>query len=267
MDLKTVVLKKEEGIATITMNRPDVLNAVDDELVADLTAALDNVAGDKQVRVMILTGAGRAFCAGAQIMKGGGRMLADLTSTDAEGLRQNIRAVQVVPRKLYNMEIPTIAMVNGPAVGAGFSLALACDMRVGCEKTRFRVSFTKLGLIPGTGDTWLLPRVVSPAKATEILFLADFVEAEEAHKIGILNKLTTLENLESETMTLAQRLAQGPPIALKLDKMLMHKGMNMDLDTSLEMIAACAPMGLSSEDMKEGVLAFVEKREPHFQGK
>jgi len=266
MDLKTVIVKKEEGIATVIMNRPEVMNAVSTELIADMSAALDKVADDKSLRTMILTGAGRGFCAGAQILKGEGEMLADLTSQRAEGVRQDIREVQVLIRKIFNMEIPTVAMVNGPAVGAGFSFALACDMRVGCEKTRFRVAFTKLGLIPGTGDTWLLPRLVGLAKAKEIIYLADFLEAPEAERVGLLTKLTSGDNLESETMALARRLAQGPPIALKMDKMLMHKGASLDLDAALEMIAACTPSALTSEDMKEGILSFKEKREPRFQG-
>ena len=211
-------------------------------------------------------GIGKDFCAGAQL-KGEGGIIGDLVSQGVAEIHQSIQQIQVLPRKLHNMEIPTIAMVNGAAVGAGFSLALACDMRVGSEKAKFRVSFTKLALVPGTGDTWLLPRAVGPAKAAEIIFTGDFVEAKEAERIGILSKMTTAEELESETMALARKIAQGPPIAIKLDKMLLNKGADLDMDSAFEMIAACAPMGLTSEDMKEGVLAFVEKRDPRFQGK
>ena len=202
-----------------------------------------------------------AFCAGADF---GGKTT--LTETQPEAMRQSLRKSQMVIKKLQGLAKPTIAMINGAAVGGGFDLALACDLRVGSDKARFRVAFTRIGLIPGTGGTWFMPRVVGLAKAAELLFTADFLEAEEAARIGILNKIVSSEELQQETMSLARRIASNPPITIRLDKMLLYKGLEVDLDTALEMIAASEPICLTSEDHKEGIAAFREKREPIFRG-
>ena len=170
-------------------------------------------------------------------------------------------------RGITDLPFPTIAMVNGAAVGAGFDLALACDMRVGSESARMRVAFTALGIVPGTGATWLLPRIVGLPKACELIFTADFIDGKLAKELGIFNHLAPPDQLESVTMALASKIAKGPPIAMKLDKMLIHKGYQMNIESALEMIAGCAPIGLTSEDHVEGVKAFIEKREPDFKGR
>jgi enoyl-CoA hydratase/carnithine racemase len=165
------------------------------------------------------------------------------------------------------MQKPTIAMVNGVAVGGGFDVALACDLRIGSKDARFRNAFVKIGLFPGWGGTWLYPRVMGLGKALEYLFTGDFLGAEEAERLGVLNKMVVPEELEKETMVLARKIAQGPPIAIRLMKLQAYKGLQMDMETALEMAAACETITLNSEDHKEGVAAFREKREAQFKGK
>ena len=164
------------------------------------------------------------------------------------------------------MEKPTIAMINGVCLGAGFDLALACDLRIASEKARFMCGFVKIGLFPGFGAAWLYPRTMGLAKAFELLFTGDTLEAKEAKEIGLLNKLTTPEELESVTMTLAKKITDGPPIALRLMKSQVYKGLGTDLVTALDEAAICESITLASMDHKEGITAFREKRTPSFEG-
>lgn len=269
MDFATILLKKENWIATITLNRPDRLNAVTPKMAHELLAAIEDVDKDDEVRVLVLTGAGRGFCAGADVggMTGGTQEGMGTARSAEEMRRYHSRVVGRICLGLQKLQKPTIAMVNGIAVGGGFDMALACDMRIGSKNTRFRNAFVKIGLFPGWGGTWLYPRVMGLAKALEYLFTGDFLEAEEAEKIGVLNKLVPSEDLERETMGLARKIAQGPPIAIRLMKLQAYKGLQMDLETALEMAAACETITLTSEDHKEGVAAFREKREAQFKGR
>jgi 2-(1,2-epoxy-1,2-dihydrophenyl)acetyl-CoA isomerase len=263
MEFKTLILKREEGIATIILNRPERLNAINSEMISELNHALEEVARDEQVRVVILTGAGRAFSAGADLKE-----VESLSEVTPEDKRRHLEGgAQEVVRRLQRMGKPTIAMVNGAAAGAGFDWALACDIRIGAETARFRAAYTIIGLIPGAGATWLLSRIVGPNRTAEIIFTGDFVEAKEAERIGILNRIFPVEELEKETMALARRIASNPPIALRLDKQLLYKGLEVDLDTALGMAAAFQTICLASEDHKEAVAAFKEKRQPLFKGR
>ncbi len=158
-------------------------------------------------------------------------------------------------------------MVNGAAVGAGCDLAFACDMRTGSENTRFMNAFIRIGLFPGWGGTWLYPRVMALGKALEYLYTGDFIEAEDAEKLGVLNRLVSADELEKETMALAGKIASGPPVAMRLTKLQVYKGLNMDLETALQMAAACETITLTSEDHREGVAAFREKRQAKYQGR
>jgi enoyl-CoA hydratase/carnithine racemase len=167
---------------------------------------------------------------------------------------------------LRKLDKPSIAMVNGAAVGAGFDIALACDMRIGSENARFMVAFTRLGLIPDA-TSWFLPRAVGAAKAAELLFSGDFLGAQEAEKVGVLNKVVPASELEKETMALARRIAQGPPIAHRLNKLLLYQGLDMGMEAALAFNAAAIYLTVTSEDHLEGVKAFVEKRAPVFRGK
>ncbi len=269
MDYQTIVLEKREYIAVLTLNRPEKLNAISSQMTEELVSALDDVDEDDQVRVLVITGAGWGFCSGADVgrMAGGAQRGAGAVR-GAEEIRQGLTrsAGRVIPR-LQKMKKPTIAMVNGAAVGAGCDLSFACDLRTGSENARFMNAFIRIGLFPGWGGTWLYPRVMGLGKALEYLFTGDFIEAEEAEKIGVLNRLVPADELEKETMALANKIANGPPIAIRLTKLQVYKGLDMDLETALQMAAAAETITLTSEDHREGVAAFREKRRPKYQGR
>lgn len=265
MDFETVILKKEGHIATITMNRPEMMNALNIQMLQEMVAAIDEIARNDDVRVVVLTGAGRVFCSGADISEGG--KASGLSGTPVE-MHHNVRnSYQKVALGLQRLDKPTIAMVNGAAVGAGCDFAFACDMRVGSEKARFRNGFVRVGLIPGGGGTWLYTRLMGLGRGLEFLFTGDFLEAEEAEHIGVLNKIVPAEDLERETMELAQKIANNPPLAVQMSKMMAYKALDSDLEAALEQAAACQALALSSEDHREGVNAFIEKREAQFKGR
>ena len=265
MDVETVILKKEGHIATITMNRPEMMNALNTQMLQEMVAAIDEIACNDDVRVVVLTGAGRIFCSGADISEGG--KASGLSGTPVE-MHHNLRnSYQKVALRLQRLDKPTIAMVNGAAVGAGCDFAFACDMRVGSEKARFRNGFVRVGLIPGGGGTWLYTRLMGLGRGLEFLFTGDFLEAEEAEHIGVLNKIVPAEDLERETMELAQKIANNPPLAVQMSKMMAYKALDSDLEAALEQAAACQALALSSEDHREGVNAFIEKREAQFKGR
>ena len=265
MDFETVILKKEGHIATITMNRPETMNALNIQMLQEMVAAIDEIARNDDVRVVVLTGAGRVFCSGADISEGG--KASGLSGTPVEMHRNLRNSYQKVALGLQRLDKPTIAMVNGAAVGAGCDFAFACDMRVGSEKARFRNGFVRVGLIPGGGGTWLYTRLMGLGRGLEFLFTGDFLEAEEAEHIGVLNKIVPAEDLERETMELAQKIANNPPLAVQMSKMMAYKALDSDLEAALEQAAACQALALSSEDHREGVDAFIKKREAHFKGR
>jgi len=265
VDFETVILKKEGHIATITMNRPEMMNALNTQMLQEMVAAIDEIACNDDVRVVVLTGAGRVFCSGADISEGG--KASGLSGTPVE-MHHNLRnSYQKVALRLQRLDKPTIAMVNGAAVGAGCDFAFACDMRVGSEKARFRNGFVRVGLIPGGGGTWLYTRLMGLGRGLEFLFTGDFLEAEEAEHIGVLNKIVPADDLERETMELAQKIANNPPLAVQMSKMMAYKALDSDLEAALEQAAACQALALSSEDHREGVNAFIEKREAQFKGR
>jgi len=273
MDFSTINYNKSEHIATLTLNRPEKLNAINPIMTQEIIRVLNEVDTDDEVRVLIITGAGKAFCAGADV----GTLPGDAKNTTAvpvetsrtpEDIRRGlVSSSGVILPKLQRLQKPTIAMVNGLAVGAGCDLAMGCDLRTGSENTRFMNAFIRIGLFPGWGGTWLYPRIMGVGKALEFLFTGDYLEAQEAEKTGVLNKLAKADELIATTMTLAQKIANGPPIAMRLTKMQVYKGLEVDLDTALQMAAACETITLTSEDHKEGVKALREKRRPQFKGK
>ena len=262
MDYNTIVFNKENHIATITMNRPQRLNAINDQMINELIAAFDYVDNDDDIRVLILTGAGQAFCSGADI-----DLLARAFSTQPVGVWEFIRRLQQIVLHLHRLQKPTIAMINGPATGGGFEIALACDMRIASERSNFIVAAMRRGTIPDLGATWLMPRLMGMAKAAELIFTGDSLDAEEAYRIGLLNKLVSAADLEGETMSLARRIADGPPIAIRVSKVNLYRGLEVDLETALELVSASVPLSVCSEDFQEGVNSFLEKRSAIFKGK
>ncbi|GAB6162412.1 enoyl-CoA hydratase-related protein [Desulfothermus naphthae] len=268
MGYETIQVTKEGQIAKLTLNRPDKRNAINRRMMEELVEALSDIAEDDGVRVLVLTGAGKAFCAGADVdlMPGGGKE--EITEQSVEKLRRSFlfRAVKKIILTLHQMEKPTIAMINGVCVGAGFDLALACDLRTASQYAKFMCGFVKIGLFPGFGAAWLYPRAMGLTKAFEMLFTGDTLVAQEAKEIGMINKLTTAEELENITMDLARKIADGPPIAIRLMKAQVYKGLRLDLATALDEAALCESITLASKDHLEGITAFREKRKPVFKG-
>jgi len=265
MGFQTIIVSKEDHIAKVTLNRPEKLNAVNGQMIGELITAFDDIAEDEEVRALVLTGAGRAFCAGADI---GEDKDSIFNERDPEKIRQRLKSEhQTVLLALRRIKVPTIAVVNGIASGMGFEMALACDIRVGSANARFMVAFTRIGLVASVGGTWFMPRVMGLPKAAELTFTGDFLEAKEAEKIGVLNRLVPADKLGEEAIALAQRIANWPPISIRLAKQQLYEGLLTDLETSLEVAAANQAIAILSPDHKEAVAAFREKRRPVFKGR
>jgi enoyl-CoA hydratase/carnithine racemase len=263
-EYQSVIVEKINHIATLKLNNPP-WNAVNAQLRLDVVAVLQEVNQDKELRVLILTGMGKSFCAGADLKSDTGE--ARTVRLPPVEMYQNFREWHKIARGLHELEIPTIAMVNGNAIGAGMELALACDIRMGSEKARFKVGFISRGSIPVAGGSWFLPRIVGMHKAFEYAFTDRFIEAGEAEKLGLLNHVFTAQDLEPETKKLADQIAKNPPVAVKLAKLFIRKGLNIDLDSILEFVAPTKFLAFSTEDHRESVAAFREKREPSFRGR
>ena len=268
MTYQTIILERKDHVARLTLNRPERLNALNEQMFSELNAALEDVAGDREVRALVLTGAGRAFCASADIKderKGGDRLLGHMEPYETyEFIRSGPQGVTI---KLHQMEIPTIAMVNGLAIGDGFDWVLACDIRVGCERSRFMNAFLQMGLVSNTGGTWLYPRALGVSRALELLYTGDWLEPEDALRLGVLNRLVKLEDLESETMNLAAKIAEKAPVANRLVKGMVYRGMGQSLEEHLHDTAKAEILTLTSEDHREALAAFLEGRNPDFKGR
>ena len=259
----------DTSIARLTLNRPDRLNALNDQMQVEIADAVAQADADPDVRVLIITGAGRAFCAGGDMNQLGGSINGDgsgWTSGNADEVRRSFRLAQDMILGVQRCEKPVIAMVNGVATGAGLDLACACDIRIGTPRSRFMSAYVRIGLFPGFGGTWLYPRTMgSLGRAAEMLFTGEFLEAEEAYRLGFLNRLVDEEDLESTTLAMAERIAAGPPIAIRLSKMMLYKGLEFDLETAMKMAAAGETITLTSQDHVEGVAAFREKRAAEYR--
>ena len=221
----------KDKIATITLNRPDKLNAFTGEMIDGWQKSLAEAQRDDGVNVVIVTGSGRAFCSGGDV----GRMRgADSAPSALDGKNTLWEGVHRVPKQLEQMDKPVIAMVNGLAVGAGMGMCVMCDMRVAAESARFSTGYVKVGLVPGDGDTYFLPRLVGAAKALELLWTADFIEAPEAHRLGIVQRVVPDAKLQEETWALARQIADGPQIPIRMIKRLVYQSLRLDLRTHLD---------------------------------
>lgn len=255
------VERQQDAVVLLTLNRPERMNALDPPLLSRLDEALSELEADDSVSCLILTGSGRGFCSGADL-----QMLADRTvSTGIEGVRF-MWSLQETLLRLYRYPKPVIAAVNGAAVGAGFSLALACDFILAARSARFSMIFGQLGLVPDLGSFFLLPRAVGLPKARELAFTADFVSAEEAVRIGIASAVVPDEELLSNAHARASRVAAMSPMALRLTKETLNQSLEMSMETLLSKEALMQGLLIASDDFREGVRAFQEKRRPHFQG-
>jgi 2-(1,2-epoxy-1,2-dihydrophenyl)acetyl-CoA isomerase len=251
-----------DGVATITLNRPEKLNAFTGEMLEKWMLSLEDARINPEVRVIVMTGTGRAFTTGGDV-----EGFSASANQTAAGIRKHlVEGIQRLPRKLAEIDKPVIAALNGFATGGGLDIALACDIRFAAESARFAETYAKMGLIPGAGGAWLLPRIVGTAKALELFWSCDWVEAREAERIGLVNKVFPDAELMEGAYAFARKVADGAPLAVQTIKRVVRLGLDKDLGTALDIVASSMPIVRTSEDHQEALAAFKEKRAPRFKG-
>jgi enoyl-CoA hydratase/carnithine racemase len=251
----------QEGVATITLNRPEQRNAFTLEMLDLWAAALRDARTDDAVQAVVVTGAGQAFCAGGDV---GG--MAERGALNALEHKRALELVHRIPLALDDLDKPVIAAINGPAIGAGCDMALMCDLRFMAEDARLSEGYVRVGLIPGDGGTYYLPRLVGTAKALELLWTGDVIDAPEALRLGLVNRVVPADALLPTVYELARRLAQGPTVAIRTIKRAVYQGLRMDLRTHLDLISSHMGFIRQTADHREGARAYVEKRPPQFRG-
>lgn len=259
-----VLLESREGaVLILTLNRPDKMNALNVELTSALLDALRRAAADPQIRAIILTGAGRAFCAGGDLA-----LIADARRRNAgQELESLLRGGSQLALAICDAPVPVLAAVNGPAAGAGMNLALACDLRIASENAAFGQNFAKVGLFPDFGGTYFLPRLVGPARAAEMFYAGEMISAAEAERVGVVSHVVQHDRLADEARALAGKLAAAPPIAARAVKKVLFGSERAALERALEMEVQQQVKCFLSEDCAEGLRAFFEKRTPQFRGR
>lgn len=260
MEFNTILYQKEGKILRITLNRPDVYNAMDDALTYELQDALKAAEKDSDVRVIILTGSGKAFCSGQDLKAISG--IEKRSFIDSINKRYN-----PIIRAMRNMPKPIICRLNGVAAGAGCSLALACDLIIASETAILVEAFVNIGLVLDSGSSYFLPRMVGSTRAFEIATMAPKITGQQAFDWGIANRVTSNENLDNVVNEIAEYYANAPTKAIGLMKKMLNKSTSSDMETILDYEAYCQEIAGNSEDNKEGVKAFIEKRKPDFKGK
>lgn len=257
---RSIRFERERGVALITLNNPERRNALTEEMKEEILSALQGVEGEAELRALVLTGAGTAFCAGGDIRRIGQRLT-------PEEIRETMQRSQRLLRKLFYLEKPVVAAVNGDAVGIGCNLALAADFVLASEKVRFAEIFVKIGLVPDFGGLYLLPRLVGLAKSKELTYLGEMLSAQEAKEMGLIYKVVPHEELRSEALEFAQRLAAMPTLAIGRAKRVLNRAFNLTLEEVLEREIELQTFLHQTEDHREGIQAFLEKRKPRFQGR
>lgn len=256
---ETIIYEKKDKVAWITLNRPDVLNALNATLLRELAEALKEAAGDEEVLAVVITGAGdRAFSAGADITG-----FVTATSMDYIKAMEEVRPFELI----RNIQKPVIAMVNGLALGGGCEIALACDIIIASEKAQLGQPEIRVGVIPGAGGTQLLPRLIGEKKAKELVFTGRFISAKEAESLGLVNKVVPHETLRQEVENLLKEILAHSPLMLRLAKMAVNKSLEVGLKEGMEVERTLFALCFSTEDQKEGAKAFLEKRKPEYKGK
>lgn len=263
MSDELIKVAEDNGIVTVTLNRPDRLNAFVGHMRRDLAEALEEAGSDPHVRVLVLNGEGRAFCAGGDV-----QFMAELVErNDTEEFARILGAARRVILAIRQMTKPVIASIEGPASGAGFNLALACDLRIASSNATFSQSFVKLGFHPDWGGTYFLPRMVTSNIACELFFLGDTIDAPEALRLGLINRVVAPEELAAETRKLAERLREGPAVSIAAAKHAVYASEHDGLEKMLQYEVEAQLRCFESEDGREGVRAFIEKRPPRFTGR
>jgi 2-(1,2-epoxy-1,2-dihydrophenyl)acetyl-CoA isomerase len=259
-----LLIEKKNGVGTITLNRPDKLNAFNDELTFAFQDALKELEKDVDVRAVVLTGAGRGFCSGQDLQT---RAIDDIVEAKVslgDSVRRRYNPIVI---KIRRMEKPIIAAVNGVAAGAGASLAFACDIRVVADNATFIQSFSRIGLVPDSGSTFFLPRLIGLTRAFELMLTGEKLDAAEALRLGLVNKVVSQAEVVSEAQSFAERLAKGPTKAFGLTKRAVNKAIFPDLEELLEYEACAQEIAGRTRDFAEGVKAFAEKRQPAYSGR
>lgn len=246
----------EDGVGTILLDRPDRMNAFTFEMIAAWTEALQKCRTDPAVKVVVVTGAGEAFCSGGDIVEMGDR----LEHTPAQRKSELFDRVQRIPLTLEDLDKPVIAALNGVATGAGLDLALMCDLRYAARRARFAETYMKVGLVPGAGGAHFLPRLVGTAKALELFFTGDFVDADEALRIGMVNKVFDDDKLIEEVTAIARKIARAPELSIRFIKRAIYQGARNDLRTNLDLISSHYAVVSSTEDHKAAVQHFMSAR-------
>lgn len=259
-----LLVERRGAVMVLTMNRPDALNAMTPELTDEMRHAVESAAGDAEIRALVVTGAGRAFCAGGDVKN----MSSQIGRRTPNDVRRRIReGTGPLILALASIEKPVVAAVNGLAYGGGFSVALACDIVCAARSARFAQAFVKRGLVPDTGSTWFLPRLIGPWRARELMFTGEPLDAQRAWELGLVNRICSDESLLTEAIALAGELANGPTVALGIIKTLVNEGMRGDLRAAIDAEADAQGIAMETEDFREGVAALLEKRPPNFVGR
>ncbi len=269
MAYETVTYEIEDGVAVMTLNRPEVKNAFDRTMMTEMDLVVTEVAKDRDARALIITGAGKAFCSGADIkylMSVGSEHI--LHQTTMEEMIRGDGNVLTTVVKIRNLPKPVIAAVNGVAAGGGLAIALACDIRLAADTARFNMIFTKRSVIPESGSTYTLPRLVGTARALEMVFTADTIDAAEADRIGLVNRVYPADRLMAAAREMAARIAQNSPIALGFAKAAIYRGMaETDIASQMDYEAYVENVLFGTEDFQEGIKSFMEGRPPQFKGR
>ena len=256
-----IIVENKDHIASITLNRPERLNAISGEMLTRLSETLLECDHDPDVRVILLTGAGRGFCAGLD--------LKDVASgsADVQGATGALKIGQLPPFVLHRIDTPVVCALNGPASGYGMDLALGCDIRIAAESGKLAAAFTRRGVLPESGGTWLLPRLVGWAKAAEIIFTGRTLSAEQCLELGLVSRVVSDEMLMKETLTLAREIAESAPMAVQASKRMMRMGLSEEFGDHIHHVYLQLLPLFRSQDFKEGMGAFLEKRVPKFEGR
>jgi enoyl-CoA hydratase/carnithine racemase len=262
--MSELLYEKDGSIATLTMNRPDRMNAISGPMLMEMSERLIEADRDRGVRCIVITGAGRAFCAGLDLQDassgdgiggGGGRVTATLDLRTAP------------PTVLHSIDTPTIAALNGGAAGYGMDLALGCDIRIASDRSKLAAAFTRRGVLPESGGTWLLPRLIGWAKAAEIIFTGRTLSPEQCLELGLVNMVVPHDSLEKETRALAEEIASNAPLAVQASKRMMRAAMSEEFDDHVHHVFLQLLPLFQSKDFREGMASFLEKREPNFEGR
>lgn len=259
MEFKNILFRKQEKVGILSINNPESLNALNSAILKEINIAIDMVEADEEVNVLVITGEGKAFVAGADIT--------EMKNLNADEGRSFGKLGSDIFRKIELMEKPVIAAVNGFALGGGCELAMSCDIRIAGEKARFGQPEVSLGITPGFGGTQRLPRLVGIAKAKELIYTGNVISAEEAEKLGLVNKVCSQEELMNETLNLANKIASVAQIAVKYSKTAINRGIETDIETGMSIEKDSFGLCFATEDQKEGMAAFIEKRKSEFQNR